>query len=120
MTPSQKIDEQIASYHDWRGPRLAELRKLINEADPNLEEEWKWGTAVWTHHGLVCAISAFKDHCKMNFFQGAVLPDPDRLFNSGLDSKLHRSINWSEGDILNEPALVELIHAAVAFNEIGR
>jgi hypothetical protein len=113
MNASEKIDQQIASYDDWRGERLAHLRKLINDADPNLKEEWKWSTAVWSYNGKnLLAVGAFKDHVKINFFFGAALDVPEGTFNSGLDSKDHRSINFSEDDKINEKALKDLIRSA--------
>jgi hypothetical protein len=79
------------------------LRELIHEADPDLTEEWKWNTAVWTHNGNVCAVGAFKDHIKLNFFKGASLPDPYGLFNSGLDAKASRSIDLMRATLLMSP-----------------
>jgi len=117
MKPSQNIDKQIGSYPDWRGELLAELRTIINNSDPNIQEDWKWNTAVWVHNGLVCAISAFKDHVKMNFFKGAQLSDPHQVINAGLDSKDHRSIDFSEGDKINKTAIQELVQAAISLNK---
>ena len=113
-TPSEEIDNQIASLPDWRGQRMAELRNLINEADPNLKEDWKWDTPVWTAKGNVLALGAFKDHLKINFFRGASLDDPKRLFNAGLDAKASRSIDLHEGDSIDEQALKDLIRAAAS------
>lgn len=118
-TPSQLITHQIAELGDWRGKLIARLRKLILEADPAMTEEWKWDTAVWTHKGLVCSTGAFKDHVKLNFFKGASLKDPKHLFNAGLEAKATRAIDFSEGDKINEPALKELVRAAVAYNASG-
>jgi hypothetical protein len=114
---SKLIDKQIAALPDWRGKMLARLRKVIREADPDLQEEWKWHTAVWTQDGLVCAAAAFKNHVKINFFKGASLEDPHKLFNAGLDAKTMRSIDFHEGDSINESALKDLIRAAVAYNK---
>jgi len=111
-TPSEQIDKQIADLSDWRGTTMAHLRKLINEADPNLKEDWKWDTPVWTAKGNVLALGAFKDHLKINFFKGASLDDPQGLFNAGLEAKASRSIDLYEGDSLDEQALKELIRAA--------
>jgi hypothetical protein len=119
MNPSQLIDKQITDLGDWRGEILAQLRELIHAAAPEISEEWKWGTAVYTQKGLVCAASAFKDHAKLNFFKGASLQDPQGLFNAGLDSKALRSIDFHQGDRLQEAALQDLIRAAVAFNQSG-
>lgn len=116
LTASQLINNQIAELGDWRGTMLAQLRKLILEAVPEIAEEWKWGTGVWTHKGMVCSIGVFKDHVKVNFFKGASLKDPKRLFNAGLDAKATRAIDFGEGDKIDSSALKEIIRAAVAHN----
>jgi len=119
-TPSEQIDKQIADLADWRGERMAALRKLINEADPNLKEDWKWGVPIWTYNGNVVGIAAFKEHVKINFFKGASLPDPKGLFNAGLDAKASRSIDIYENDTIDEQALKDLILAAVNHNASNR
>jgi hypothetical protein len=119
MNSSKLIDQQIAELKDWRGKTMAKLRKIIHDADPEITEEWKWNTAVWSHNGLVVAVGAFKGNVKMNFFQGASLPDPHKLFNAGLEAKKTRAIDFHEGDKINEPALKDLIRAAVAQNRAG-
>ena len=119
MSPSQRINDQIAELTDWRGETLARLRKLILEADPGITEEWKWGAAVWTKNGLVCSAGAFKDHVKLNFFQGASLKDPKGLFNAGLDAMATRAIDFIEGEEIDEKSLKDLIRAAVAYNNPG-
>ncbi len=119
MIPSKLIDQQIAELTDWRGKTMAKLRKIIHDADPGITEEWKWDTAVWSHSGLVLAVGAFKGNVKMNFFQGASLPDPHKLFNAGLEAKKTRAIDFHESDKINEPALKDLIRAAVAHNLAG-
>jgi hypothetical protein len=112
--------EQITSYIDglsgWRGKIVARLRKLINDSAPSLAEEWKWNTPVWSHNGNVVAVGAFQDHVKINFFKGASLSDPKRMFNAGLEAKATRAIDIHEGDKLNEAALKELVRNAVALN----
>ena len=115
-TPAQRITNHIAALADWRGTMLARLRTLILEADPALVEEWKWDTPVWSQHGNVVAAGAFTDHIKLNFFQGAALADPHKLFNAGLDAKATRAIDLHAGDMINEAALQDLIRAAVAQN----
>lgn len=116
LNASQRITNQLAELGDWRGKVLASLRKVILDAAPDITEEWKWGTAVWTNNGLVCAAGAFKDHVKLNFFKGASLEDPNRLFNAGLDAKATRAIDFNKGDKMDVPALKALIRAAVAYN----
>src|ERR1700682_4133602 len=114
--PSELVDKQIAELADWRGDMFADLRTLIHEADPDITEEWKWSTGVWTHNGMVCSVGAFGDHLKINFFQGAALADPQKLFNAGLDAKKTRAIDLYDGDKIDEQFLQDLIRAAVAFN----
>jgi hypothetical protein len=117
MSAAGQIDKKIAGLPDWRGKELARLRKLINEAEPRLKEEWKWGTPVWTHNGLVCAVAVFKDHLKVNFFRGKDLNDPHGLFNAGLDAKTTRAVDIQKGDEVNEPALKALVREAARLNE---
>jgi len=119
MTASQHIDHYIKELTDWRGKMLARFRKLILEGAPNLTEEWKWDTPVWSYKGNVLAGGVFKDHVKLNFFKGASLDDPEGLFNAGLDAKATRAIDFSEGDDIDEPALKDLVRAAVAYNTSG-
>ena len=116
MNPSELVDQRIEVLGGWRGKMFARLCKLVPAADPRLTLEWKWDTAVWSYKGLVCAAGAFKDNVGLNFFQGAKLPDPQGLFNAGLEAKLTRSVRFYESDKINTAALKELIRAAVAHN----
>jgi len=119
LTPSQHIDKAIKDLPDWRGKLIGRLRKLIHDASPELTEDWKWDTPVFAHKGNVVAAGVFKDHVKLNFFKGASLDDPKGLFNSGLEAKASRSIDFAEGDTIDEVALKELIRTAVALNNSG-
>jgi hypothetical protein len=119
MTASRQIDNHIQELGDWRGKMLARLRKLILEAAPELTEEWKWDTPVWSYKGNVVAAGVFKDHVKLNFFKGASLVDALGLFNSGLDAKATRAIDFHETDEIDEPVLKDLVRAAVAYNQIN-
>ena len=120
MKPSERIDKQIADLTDWRGNMLAKLRKIIHAADPGIIEEWKWmGSPCWSHDGLISVVNAHKDKVKLTFSQGASVPDPDKLFNAGLEGKRWRAIDFHEGDRINERALKDIIRAAVAYNRAG-
>jgi hypothetical protein len=111
------IDEKIKELGDWRGKMLAKVRSIIHEADPEIVEEWKWmGTPVFSHGGIVCTGETYKNLVKMTFAKGAALKDPSRLFSSSLDGNVRRAIDVHEGENLNEPALKDLIRAAVALN----
>ena len=113
---SRLIDARIQELGDWRGEMLSRLRALIKQADPKVVEEWKWGTPVWSHDGLICTGETYKNVVKMTFPRGASLDDPSGLFNSGLEGKAWRAIDFHEGEIVNEKALKTLIRAAVALN----
>ena len=115
-SPSAKIDARIAELGDWRGAMLARLRALIQDADPQVTEEWKWSVPVWSHDGLVCTGETYKKVVKLTFAKGASVPDPSGLFNSSLDGNTRRAIDFHEGEKLDERALKALIRAAVAVN----
>ena len=113
---SALIDERIKELGDWRGKMLAQVRGIMHEADPEIVEEWKWGTPVWSHGGIVCTGETYKNAVKMTFAKGAALKDPSGLFNSSLDGNIRRAIDIHEGEKVNEAALKDLIRAAVAIN----
>jgi hypothetical protein len=118
MNPSERIDELIAKLTDWRGKTLSSIRKSILEADREIIEEWKWmGSPVWSHDGLVAVGNAHKEKVKLTFAHGARLPDPDHLFNAGLEGNAWRAIDVFEGDKIDERALKTLVRAAVAHNQ---
>jgi hypothetical protein len=114
--PSRLIDARIEELDDWRGEMLSHLRTLIKQVDPEIVEEWKWGIPVWSHNGLVCTGETYKSVVKMTFAKGASLKDPLHLFNSSLEGKTRRAIDFHEGDEVNEKALIALVRAAVAAN----
>ena len=114
---SRNIDERIEELGGWRGEALARVRKLIHDADPEIQEEWKWmGTPVWSHDGGVCTGESYKQVVKLTFFRGASLKDPRKLFNSSLEGNTRRAIDIREGEKINESAFKALIRAAVAAN----
>jgi hypothetical protein len=114
---SKRIDRAIAGLGDWRGERLAEIRALIHEVDPEVVEEWKWmGSPVWSHEGMYALANAHKDKVKLTFHHGAQLRDPKKLFNAGLAGNKWRAIDFREGDTIDRPALKALLREAVAYN----
>ena len=119
--PSQLIDARIAELGDWRGETLARVRQVIHEADPAVEETWKWrGVPVWEHDGILCTGETYKAVVKLTFAKGAALDDPKGLFNSSLEGNVRRAIDIREGEKLDEKALKALIRAAVALNTEGK
>src|ERR1700722_19187961 len=114
---SANITKRIEELGDWRGETLAHVRKLIHDADPDIQEEWKWmGTPVWSHDGGVCTGESYKQVVKLTFFRGAAIKDPKKLFNSSLEGNTRRAIDLREGERINEAAFKQLIRAAVAAN----
>ena len=117
MDPSERIDQLIAGLDDWRGKMLAHVRKIILGADSEIIEEWKWmGSPVWSRDGMIAVGNAHKDKVKLTFSHGAALPDPDKLFNAGLEGKVWRAIDLFEGDKIDERALKTLVRAAIDYN----
>jgi hypothetical protein len=122
-SPSQLIDAKIEELDDWRGKTLSRLRALIKQADPEVVEEWKWrkpsnpGVPVWSHQGIICTGETYKSVVKLTFFKGASLDDPSGLFNSSLEGKTRRAIDFREDDEIDEKAFTTLIQAAVSLNE---
>lgn len=115
------IDKRIEELGDWRGATLAHIRRLIHDADPGIQEEWKWmGTPVWSHDGIVCTGETYKQVVKLTFMRGAAIKDPKKLFNSSLEGNTRRAIDLREGEKINAAAFQQLIRAAVAANTAAR
>ena len=120
QSASELIDKRIIELGDWRGETLSRMRKLINEADPDVVEEWKWmGTPVWSHDGIICTGESYKSKVKLTFAKGASLKDPAKLFNSSLDGNVRRAIDIQEGEEIDSDAFKGLIRAAVTLNTSG-
>lgn len=125
-TASKNITKRIEDLGDWRGETLAHVRQLIHDADPGIQEEWKWakatnpGTPVWSHDGIVCTGESYKQVVKLTFARGASIDDPKKLFNSSLEGNVRRAIDLREGEKIKEAAFKQLIKAAVAANSAAR
>jgi hypothetical protein len=121
-----KISKKIAELDDWRGETLARVRKLIQDADPDVVEEWKWekpksgGVPVWSHDGGICTGESYKQVVKLTFFRGASLKDPKQLFNSSLEGNTRRAIDIREGETIDATAFKALIREAVAANTAAK
>jgi hypothetical protein len=121
QSASELISERIAELGDWRGETLSTMRKLIQQADPDVVEEWKWmGTPIWSHDGIICTGESYKDKVKLTFAKGASLKDPASLFNSSLDGNVRRAIDIHEGEKVDQSAFKTLIRQAVALNSAGK
>ena len=120
-TASKNITQRIQDLGDWRGETLASVRQLIHDADPGIEEEWKWmGTPIWSHDGIVCTGETYKQVVKLTFARGASLDDPKKLFTSSLEGNTRRAIDIREGEKINAAAFRKLIRSAIAANAAAR
>ena len=123
---SANITKRIEELGGWRGETLANVRRLIHDADPDIQEEWKWekpkspGVPVWAHDGIVCTGESYKEVVKLTFARGAAIEDPQKLFNSSLEGNTRRAIDLREGEKIDEAAFKQLIRAAVAANSAAR
>ena len=126
QSASELISQRIAELGDWRGETLGRMRKLIEEADPDVVEELKWvkpsspGTPVWSHDGIICTGESYKNVVKLTFAKGASLEDPAGLFNSSLEGNARRAIDIHEGEEVDESAFKALVRQAVALNSSGK
>jgi hypothetical protein len=117
LSASDLITRKIAELDDWRGKTLARMRKLIQQADPQVVEEMKWmGTPVWSHDGIICTGETYKSVVKLTFAKGASLKDPAGLFNSSLEGNVRRAIDIHEGEELDATAFKALVREAIALN----
>lgn len=126
-TPSQEIDAIIKKAEDWKGKKLSQLRAVIKKADPAVVEEVKWkkpskpeGVPVWSYDGILCVADILKNAVRLTFPKGAQIKDPKKLFNTRLDSKTVRAIDFFEESIVTEQVLEGLVHAAVKLNTAGK
>jgi hypothetical protein len=120
-SPSQQIGAIIKKSGDWHGEKLTQLRTLVKKSDPGIVEEVKWkkpskpmGVPVWSHDGIVCIGESLKNAVRLTFPKGAGVKDPKRLFDTRLDSKMIRAIDFYENDRVDETALIALVRGAVA------
>jgi len=120
QSASELISKRIAELGDWRGAILSRMRKLIQEADRGVVEEWKWMNPVWSHDGIICTGESYKNVVKLTFARGASLKDPARLFNSSLEGNVRRAIDIHEGEKVDESAFKALVRQAVALNGPGK
>ncbi len=116
--PSDEIEAIIAKFADWRGQKLAQIRTLINQADPDVVEAVKWktpsnpdGVPLWSHDGMICTGETYKKHLRIGFAKGPDLDDPKGLINS------YRAVIIRKEDEIDEAAFKDLICNAVQLNQ---
>ncbi|BBH18649.1 hypothetical protein Back2_29360 [Nocardioides baekrokdamisoli] len=107
---------------DWRAALVADIRTLINSAEPAVEEEAKWrkasnpdGVPTFSCKGLVCTVETYKDKVKVTFAKGASLPDPTGMFIP-VEGGTRRAVDFFGTDDLDDDAFTAIVKAAVAVN----
>lgn len=123
LSAAQQIDAMIKETGDWRGETLSRLRAVIEQSDPTVVEEVKWkkpsnpmGVPVWSHGGTLCVGNTLKNAVRLTFPKGVQMEDPKKLFNTRLNSKTVRAVDFHEDDTVDEAGLKALILEAVALN----
>jgi len=124
---SRPTNSRTKGLRDWRDEKLARIRTLIRQADPEVDEQAKWrkpsnpeGIPVWYREGIVCTGETYKDHLRLTFARGASLEDPSGLFNANLEGSTTRAIVIGEGDRIDDGAFKALIRAAVSLNMVRK
>jgi len=116
MDVNKLFEDRIKELGDWRGEKLIELRRIVENVAPDAQLTWKWGSPVWTQNGLLLSLGSFSDHVKIHFFKGTSIRNSGNLFNSGIEAKLTRGINIFKNDAIDEKSLITLIKTAVELN----
>lgn len=127
-TADASLDAAVPSPGDWRAEILAQVRRLIEEADSAVTEEVKWrkpsnamaGVPTWSRAGIICTGETYRDKVKLTFAKGAALDDPTHLFNASLDGGTRRAIDIRQGDRIDAAAFKTLIRAAAALNAAAK
>ncbi len=124
-TASKEIDAIIMTSEGWKGNTLSRLRVLINKTDPKIIEEVKWkkpsnpaGVPVWSDGGIICICNVLKNAVRLTFPKGAKIKDPKKLFNTRLDSKTVRAVDFHEGDAIDEASLKRVVKEAAELNSL--
>lgn len=117
MTATEKIDEYIAKHDDWRGELLSKIRQLVHETAPQVEEDWKWSSPIFSVNGkMICSPSAFKNHVSLNFFHGAFIEDPNNLFPEDSQAKQMRTVKFKKSEDFDQEALKSLVKSAIDYS----
>lgn len=121
---AEQIDGIIKNAGDWRGEMLAALRPIVMRADPAITEAVKWkkpskpeGVAVWECNGNICMADILKNAVRLTFPKGAHIADPTKLFNTRLDSKSVRAIDFFKDDSIDDKTLTAIVTEAVMINQ---
>ncbi len=114
-----RVDAYIAALPEWQRDICEAVRRLVHDADPEIEETIKrTDRPYFVLDGNVCALLAAKDHVNV-FIYDPIAPDPEGIINQGHGNATARAIQIREGEAIDEAALIALLQAVVANNRAG-
>ena len=114
-----RVDAYIAKKPPFAQPILKELRAIIHEAYPEIDEDIKWGAPAFMHKGIVCIIAGFKEYVGVNFWKGAlIVPSKSRRAGDDKDMKQLEKMH-SIDELPARRKIVGYVKAAVKLNEGG-
>lgn len=120
FTPDPRVDEYIESLPSWQQDICRQVRALVHEADPEVVETIKrTNRPYFVLEGNVCALLAARDHVNVFLYDGAIVPDPDRIITSGHENKTARTVAFRQGEPIKAAPLLAMFRAVIANNRAG-
>ena len=118
--PDPRVDAYIATLPDWQQVICREVRDLVHATDPEVTETIKrTDRPYFVLQGNVCALLAAKDHVNIFLYDGAVVPDPEKIITGGQDTTTARTVAVRQGETINAPALAAMFRQIIANNRAG-
>lgn len=114
-----RVDAYIARSADFAKPIIIHLRRLVHEASPELKETIKWSCPFFDHHGPVCQLAAFKQHCAFGFWKAGLMDDPYQLLNQEADTAGNLGRITTISDLPADEILIQYIRQALSLNIEG-
>src|SRR4051812_22057014 len=125
MTPpaparNPRVDEYIDALPEWQQAICRQVRELVHEADPEVEETIKRTVQPYfVLQGNICALLAAKDHVNVFLYDGAIVPDPEGIITAGHGNQTARTVGIRKGEALNRAALLAMFRQIIANNRAG-
>jgi hypothetical protein len=119
-TRDPRVDGYIDALPDWQQVICREVRDLVHAADGEVAETIKFtNRPYFVLQGNICALLAAKDHVNVFLYDGAIVPDPEKVITSGHDNKTARTVAIRQGEPINAPALGAMFKQIIANNKAG-
>src|SRR5687767_15371063 len=115
-----RVDAYIDALPDWQQIICREVRELVHAADPDVAETIKFtNRPYFVLQGNICALLAAKDHVNVFLYDGAIVPDPEKIITGGHDNTTARTVAIRRGETVNASALTAMFKAIIANNRAG-